>query len=163
MFRFTLTPQPWSLEIGATFLFLPATLHWALFIPAVIGSFHLFRCSRGAALLLINLLVIIVFYGFLEDIQGVRQRFQAIPVIAWCQYHFFWWLVGSTGLQVPPQLRRPTSISPSRPTFVPVPSLTSINATAGRAAGPGPFAPRTRPGQGPQSTPRTSSEQRGTA
>jgi hypothetical protein len=43
--RFPLTPRPWSLEPAYTFLFIPAILHWLMFIPAIIGGYSLWHRS----------------------------------------------------------------------------------------------------------------------
>src|SRR5690606_21432609 len=61
--RFVLTPQPWSVDPGYSFLVLPALLNWVLLPVSALGAVLLMRESREAALPLIYLLVAIGFYA----------------------------------------------------------------------------------------------------
>jgi hypothetical protein len=88
--RFTLTPQPWDIQDSYTFLFLPATLHWLMILPAVAGGMMLWRDSRVARLVLLYCGIMIFLYGVAEDIQGTRQRVQLSYIFAWMQMHFLW-------------------------------------------------------------------------
>ena len=88
--RFTLTPQPWDLADSYTFLLLPATFHWLMFVPATVGGAMLWRDSRVARIVLLYAMGMIVMYALAEELQGVRQRFQLSFVFAWAQLHFLW-------------------------------------------------------------------------
>lgn len=87
VFRFPLTPRPWSLEPAYTFLLLPSILHWIFFVPAVVGAFSLWRRSELAKLLILFLATAIVFYAIVEMLQNPRQRYQLSYIIVWMQYH----------------------------------------------------------------------------
>lgn len=85
--RFTLSPQPWSIEPEYTFLLLPAALHWLLFVPALGSAYLLWQRSPGAALVLVYLAVTTAVYALIPELQGPRHRVQIIFIWAWMQYH----------------------------------------------------------------------------
>lgn len=89
-FRMALTPRPWVLNETSSFLVIPSILHWLFFIPSLWSAWKLSRRSKEISLLLIYLLVILLFYGSYEAIQGIRQRFQVSFIISWIQFHFIW-------------------------------------------------------------------------
>jgi hypothetical protein len=88
-----LTPQPWWISPEYSFLLLPSVLHWLLLLPALFGGWMLWRRSREAALLLIYLVIVLLLYGIIPELQGPRHRFQVAFIIAWVQFHFFWVMV----------------------------------------------------------------------
>ncbi len=89
-FRMALTPRPWALNETSSFLIIPSALHWFFFIPSLFGAWKLSRRSKEVSLLLIYLLIILLFYGSYEAIQGIRQRFQVSFIFSWMQFHFIW-------------------------------------------------------------------------
>ena len=48
--RFSLTPQPWSVETHYSFLYVPAIRHWLLFIPMLLACQHMWLRAPTAAL-----------------------------------------------------------------------------------------------------------------
>lgn len=89
--RTMITPQPWSIAPNYTFLILPSICHWLLFFPAAFGGWMLWNKSKELTFIIIYLLVTFWLYGaYDEDVQGPRQRFQVVPIIAWMQFHFLW-------------------------------------------------------------------------
>lgn len=90
LFRFPLTPQPWSIENNYSFLLLPSIFHWILFVPMLFAGWILWRRSRLTRLILIYLIVVVFFYAIVPELQGPRQRFQLTFIIAWMQFHFLW-------------------------------------------------------------------------
>lgn len=90
LIRFPLTPQPWSVAEGKDFLIVPATLHWLLYAPALLGGVLLWRRAPASRLVLIYGVVVILAYAATPLLQGVRQRVQLIPIFAWLQFHFAW-------------------------------------------------------------------------
>src|SRR5205085_6098562 len=73
--RFMFTPIPWNVEQGHSFLILPAILHWLMGLPSAIGAWALWNRSVAARLPLLYLLIVLVFYGITEELQGPRHRF----------------------------------------------------------------------------------------
>ena len=88
--RFTLTPLPWSILDGYSFLTIPAILHSLFLIPALTAAYALWRKVPMARLYLIYLGVIVFLYAITQDLQGPRQRFQVAFIFAWIQFHFLW-------------------------------------------------------------------------
>lgn len=88
--RFPLTPQPWSVAEGKDFLIVPATFHWLLYVPALLGAILLWRRAPASRLVLLYGLVTVVAYAATPLLQGVRQRVQLVPIFAWMQFHFAW-------------------------------------------------------------------------
>lgn len=87
--RFLLTPQPWSIDPGYQFLTLSSVLHLALFGPAILGGIELWKKSPAFRLLAIYLAVTVVFYGFVDVLQGPRHRLQVAFIFSLAQWHFF--------------------------------------------------------------------------
>jgi hypothetical protein len=120
--RFVLTPQPWDVEAEKSFLFLPATLHWLMILPATAGGLMLWLESRVTRVILVYTAILIVLYALAEEIQGPRQRLQLSFVFAWAQMHFLWrWThAPASNVASPPagaRLRKPVrqvAISPPR-------------------------------------------------
>ena len=90
LIHFSLTPQPWSIEDNYSFLLLPSIIHWILFVPVLLAARILWQKSLLSRLLLIYLLMVIIFYALIPELQGPRHRVQIIFVIAWMQFHFLW-------------------------------------------------------------------------
>lgn len=90
LIRFALTPQPWSIEPGFSYLLIPSVMHWLLCIPSVIAACFLWRDSGKARLMLSYLMVILLFYAAVPEIQEPRHRIQVVFVIAWLQFHAIW-------------------------------------------------------------------------
>ena len=88
--RFLLMPLFWQAwgdpEIG--WYALASTVHWILFIPAVISAIKLGPRSRGVMLMLVYMAVITAFYSTVRDLAGHRQRYQLIFIFALCQFDF---------------------------------------------------------------------------
>lgn len=91
--QFSLTPQPWSIGKAYTFLLFPSIFHWCFIIPAIISFFIIWRHYSKARIFLIYLLFIILFYAATPILQGPRERFQIVPILAWLQFHFVWILL----------------------------------------------------------------------
>jgi hypothetical protein len=90
LIRFPMTPQPWSVEKAYSFLYVPAVMHWVLFIPAIIGAVQLWRLSPLNSMPLMYLAAIILFYALVPEVLGPRHRVQTVFIFAWMQFHFFW-------------------------------------------------------------------------
>jgi hypothetical protein len=90
--RWLLTPRPWGVGSESSFLVLPALLHWALVIPAVGASVHLWRTCEHTKLCLIYFAIAVLLYGAFELEQSPRHRIQVTFVIAWLQFHALWLL-----------------------------------------------------------------------
>lgn len=90
LMRAPLTPQPWSIENEYSFLLLPSILHWLLFLPMAIGAIALWARSAGARFVLIFVVLMMLFYALVPELQGPRHRVQLTFAIAWMQFHFFW-------------------------------------------------------------------------
>lgn len=88
--RAPLTPQPWSIEDEYSFLLIPSVLHWLLFVPMVIGGGTLWVRAAGARFVLVFLVLMMLFYAVVPELQGPRHRVQLTFAIAWMQFHFFW-------------------------------------------------------------------------
>jgi hypothetical protein len=87
-----LTPLPWSLVEGYSFLNLSSILHLVFFLPAVYGTYVLGRAKPLARLYLIYLAIIIEIYAANEDLREPRHRFQIAFIFAWVQFHCLWTL-----------------------------------------------------------------------
>jgi hypothetical protein len=106
--RFALTPQPWSIQDSYSYLMLPATFHWLMFLPAMAGGLMLWRESHEMRLILLYSSLMIVFYSLADELQGARQRSQLSYVFAWAQMHFLWrWTHTTAQKSVPSMHRRP--------------------------------------------------------
>lgn len=90
LMRAPLTPQPWSIENEYSFLLLPSILHWLLFLPMVIGAIALWARAAGARFVLVFVVLMMLFYALVPELQGPRHRVQLTFAIAWMQFHFFW-------------------------------------------------------------------------
>jgi hypothetical protein len=88
--RMSLTPQPWSIEPSYTFLFIPSILHWLFLFPTIWSGYLLWHHSKEMKLLIIYLIIVYIFYGVIDELQGPRHRVQIIPINAWLQFHFVW-------------------------------------------------------------------------
>lgn len=86
--RFLLTPQPWSVDPKYGFLIVPAVLHLIWFLPAAYGAIDLAKQSSTFRLLLWCGLVVVVFYGIVDELQGPRHRLQILALWSWAQWHF---------------------------------------------------------------------------
>ena len=94
--RMVLTPQPWSLTSAYSFLLIPSTLHWALFIPASMVGLRLAMKNQTYRLVAIYFIVMIVFYGLIPEEQGPRQRLQVSWIMAWAQFDVLWAFAAAT-------------------------------------------------------------------
>lgn len=116
LMRFTLTPQPWSIDPAYSFLLIPSILHWLLLIPALIGGVLLWRGSKEARMLLLYFVVISVFYSFVPELQGPRHRLQIVFILAWAQFHFLWTRLRlPVWLETPPGLVEEPLLAPGHP------------------------------------------------
>jgi len=88
--RFPLTPRPWSIQPNYTFLFLPSIVHWMLFVPSVIAAVALWIRVPLARLPILYLVVVIVFFAVVPEVQGPRHRVQVLPLLAWLEFHALW-------------------------------------------------------------------------
>ncbi len=118
--RALVTPVPWRVGEDYSFLVVPSICHWALMVPAFFGTFFLWRRSRFMRLLILYFVLIILFYGMLEDSiggQDARYRVQVVFILALMQFHALWLVfkpVSAEGLGLAE--RRPfTSPIPSAP------------------------------------------------
>jgi hypothetical protein len=93
LLRFPLTPRPWAIEPNYSFLFIPAILQWMLFVPALIAGILLWVKKPLTRLPLIYLIVVILLFAAVPDVQGPRHRVQVLPIIVWLQFHFMWMCV----------------------------------------------------------------------
>lgn len=109
--RFLLTPQPWAILPSYSFLYIPSLAHWILFLPALIGGIYLFTEHRFFRLLVWYLLVLLVFYAAVDQLQGVRHRAQITFLFAWAQMHFFLQWTRARVLETR-RLPRPVTILP---------------------------------------------------
>jgi hypothetical protein len=91
--RVVLTPQPWSVDPAYSFLLLPSVLHWLMLGPGGVGAWLLWRRSPAAALPILYLGVITLFYAVIPEIITPRNRVQALFGWAWIQYHVLYELV----------------------------------------------------------------------
>lgn len=88
--RMILTPLPWQIEESYTFLVIPSILNLLFLIPVTLVASIFWKTSKPLSLLLIYLIVALFFYGSVEELQGVRQRFQLDFIIGWLQFHVLW-------------------------------------------------------------------------
>lgn len=102
-FKVMLTPRPWALDAAYSYLIMPATLHWMFFIPTIIGLVIMWIEVPQLRPLLLYLLVVLMFYGAFEELQGVRQRFQVSFIYIWAQFHFVWYLLRGVTLKPSPR------------------------------------------------------------
>ncbi|MBI3858590.1 MAG: hypothetical protein HY293_23130 [Planctomycetes bacterium] len=90
VFYFLMTPIPWNIDPGYSFLLLPSILHWLFLLPALISAFRLWKENKALRLLLIYAVLVIFFYAMTPDLQGPRHRVQIAFVFAWLQYDFIY-------------------------------------------------------------------------
>lgn len=96
--RFLLTPRPWAVDPGYSFLLFPSIAHWVFVVPALAAGVVLWRRSPGARLPLLYFGLVLLLYALVPDAQSPRRRVQAIFVLSWLQFHFLWLLVhGAVG------------------------------------------------------------------
>jgi hypothetical protein len=88
--RFVLTPLPWSVLEGYSYLTIPSILHMLFIIPAAFAAASLWRQVPMARLYLIYFVIVVALYAITEDLQGPRQRFQIAFIFTWIQFHFLW-------------------------------------------------------------------------
>lgn len=80
--HFILTPVPWRVTPGYSFLMIPAIINWATLPLAIYGMIQIWRTSTPARLLIIYCAVVVAVYSFVPMLQGPRQRVQILPFIA---------------------------------------------------------------------------------
>ena len=88
--RMILTPLPWQIEESYTFLVIPSILNLLFLIPVTLVGSIFWKTSKPLSLLLIYLIAALFFYGYVEELQGVRQRYQLDFIIGWLQFHVLW-------------------------------------------------------------------------
>lgn len=89
--RQSLTPQPWSIVPEYTYLLIPSILHVVFYLPAVVGSWLLWRRGpKEISFLLMYLGMVILLGAGAEMLQDPRRRVQVIFIIVWVQFHFLW-------------------------------------------------------------------------
>jgi len=92
LIQFPLTPTPFDIGVGYTFLRVPSTLHWLLAPVAVVGAIWL-AMSRIERLFVIYALITIAIFAALPKFLGPRHRFQIVFIVAWAQFHGLWTLI----------------------------------------------------------------------
>lgn len=92
--RFLLTPQPWSIEGKYQFLGPASVLHLGMIVPMIVGSISLAKSSSLFRFALIYLLLVTLFYGAVEELQGPRHRLQLVWIFAWAQWEFIAMVIG---------------------------------------------------------------------
>ncbi|MGK5090830.1 hypothetical protein WDW89_02300 [Deltaproteobacteria bacterium TL4] len=91
LFRFLLTPRPWGIDEGSSFLLLPAIFNWFFFIFTLFGALLLWKKrSKEVNLMLLFFLAVCLLFAAFAGQQGPRHRFQLTFGIAWMQYHCLW-------------------------------------------------------------------------
>lgn len=106
--RALLTPQPWSIDPGYSFLLIPSLLHWLFLLPMVVGAVGVWRWSPVGALVVLYAGTIVLFYGLVPELQGPRQRLQIAFVLAWCAYHAIYRFLAS----IAPEATRDRDLRP---------------------------------------------------
>jgi hypothetical protein len=92
--RFLLMPQFWTvMQPNEGFLEIPALIHWLLFVPMFYGAFLLWREFPLLRIMFIYFAIMTCFYTVVPQLQGMRQRFQLVFVLAICQFHVLWLLL----------------------------------------------------------------------
>jgi len=92
LLQFPLTPTPWDIGVGYTFLRIPSTIHWLLAPITVIGGIWLVM-ERIERLFVIYALVTTVLFAAVPLQLGPRHRFQIVFIVAWAQFHGLWVLL----------------------------------------------------------------------
>lgn len=93
IFRFLLTPQPWSIEPTYKYLFIPSITNLILFFPMVLGLMLILRDKGYIRILVIYFLICVALYSMIPELQGPRHRYQLIPFIALFQFNFLYYLL----------------------------------------------------------------------
>lgn len=114
MAKMALTPQPWSIDPGYSFLLIPSLLHWIFFVPTVLGAVALWRQSPVGALVVLYAGVIIVFYGLIPELQGPRHRLQIAFALVWCIYHAAYAVLASIAPRTDGRAHTPTEVERER-------------------------------------------------
>lgn len=116
--RTIMTPQPWVVEYQYAFITVAAWTHWLLLPAALLGAVALIRYPSFQLLAFYTLLALL-FYATVPELQGVRQRFQIVPIFIWAQAHVLFillraaWGGSATGQLL---LREPVPGANARPT-----------------------------------------------
>jgi hypothetical protein len=74
LIHFTLQPAPWKITEPASYLLLPALLHWVMFVPACIGGYCLWKSGFGGRVVVATVIAGLVFYGFVDVVASTRHR-----------------------------------------------------------------------------------------
>ena len=72
--HFTLQPAPWKITEPASYLLLPALLHWVMFVPACIGGYRLWKSGFEGRMVVATVIAGLVFYGFVDVVASTRHR-----------------------------------------------------------------------------------------
>lgn len=72
--QFLVTPLPWNLSDGYGFLFLPASLHLLLLVPALLAIPSLWKRDSSLRFLFVYLLLVTLMFALVPDNRGIRQR-----------------------------------------------------------------------------------------
>lgn len=85
--RFFFTPIPFNTESSYAFLDFPALIHWALFPFAVVGAAIIYRMKTPfSKFFLIYIVVFVVLFAVVVELQGPRHRVQLDFAIALLQF-----------------------------------------------------------------------------
>ena len=93
--QMALTPRPWAIDPGYSFLLIPSIFHWVFFIPGLVAGVLLFRKNPAFRFAAIYFVTLVVFFGLLPDIRGPRERLQITWVLAWVQFDYLWPFISS--------------------------------------------------------------------
>lgn len=88
--RIVLTPRPWGVNTGFSFLIVPSTLHWLFIAPMAVSLLFLWRRSEYIRLLIIFSSVFVVFYAIFPGLASARMRYQIVFVFSLLQFHMLW-------------------------------------------------------------------------
>ena len=95
VFRFLLTPRPWAVDEGYGFLVVPAIVHWLL-LPFALGALLSLWHHRHARLLIVFSGLMLMAYGWVDELQGPRHRVQMLFALAWIQWHAVYMLLAGS-------------------------------------------------------------------
>jgi hypothetical protein len=107
--HFLLQPVPWRLTEPATYLLIPAALHWLMMPIAFFGGWCLFRKSTEGKVIVLIFFLGVLFYALFPLIASTRHRMPFDFLIAAMQFHGIW-VLGKLVLEKPPNVMKAGSL-----------------------------------------------------
>lgn len=88
--HFLLQPLPWRITEPASYLLIPAWLHWIALPATILGGYKIWKLHITGRIIVGSIITGILFYGLVPLIASTRHRAPLDSLMIICQFHFLW-------------------------------------------------------------------------